>query len=456
MSRRETILIVDDDRDLLQLLTIRLQRAGYAVESATNAREALARLAHVQAQAVITDLRMQGMNGIELLTEIEARFPVLPVILLTAHGTIPDAVAATKKGAFAFLTKPLNDDELIATVKKAVGASGRVLGTQASSEPPADWRSGVLTRSPLMEALLQEAKLAAASDASIVIESDSGTGKEVLARAIHAASPRAQAPFVPVNCTAIPESLVESEMFGHVRGAFTGAQRDRIGLYRKADKGTLFLDEIGDMPMAFQAKLLRALQERTIRPVGSEEAVNVDVRIIVATHKDLEKAVSLGEFREDLFYRLSVVTLRLPSLAQRREDIPLLCSHFLRHYKSEGVATGFSTAAMERLVTAPWPGNVRQLMNVVHQCVVLCRSRLIPESLVDRALRSKPKELVPFATARDQFELEYLGNLMHITGGNVSQAARLAERNRSEFYKLLRKHGLDPARFRAADQDEVE
>jgi len=451
-----TILIVDDDRDLLQLLTIRLRRAGFAVESATSARGALARLAQVQPQAVVTDLRMQDMSGIELLAEIEARFPVLPVILLTAHGTIPDAVTATRRGAFAFLTKPLNDGELIATVRKAVGVSGFPSDVEASPQPASAWRSEVVTRSPLMEALLQEAKLAAGSDASIVIESDSGTGKEVLARAIHAASPRAAAPFVAVNCTAIPESLFESEMFGHVKGAFTGAQRDRIGLYRQAHGGTLFLDEIGDMPLAFQAKLLRAIQEGAIRPVGAEDAVQVRVRIIAATHKDLEKAVSEGEFREDLFYRLSVVTLRLPPLADRREDIPLLASHFLRQFKAEGVATGFSTTAMERLVAAPWPGNVRQLMNVVQQCVVLCRSRLIPKSLVDRALRSRPRELVPFATARDRFELEYLANLMHVTGGNVSQAARLAERNRTEFYKLLRKHDLDPERFRPAEPDEAE
>jgi len=456
MNRRETVLIVDDDKDLLQLLTIRLRRAGFAVESATSAQQALARLAHVRPHVVVTDLRMQGMDGIELLTEIESRFPVLPVILLTAHGTIPEAVTATRRGAFAFLTKPLNDDELIATIDRAVGVPGRAAGTETRAEPSREWRSEVLTRSPSMEALLQEAKLAAATDASIIIESDSGTGKEVLARAIHAASSRAEAPFVAVNCTAIPESLFESEMFGHVKGAFTGAQRDRVGLYRQANRGTLFLDEIGDMPLAFQSKLLRAIQEGAIRPVGSEDVVKVDVRIIVATHKDLEKAISDGEFREDLFYRLSVVTLKLPPLTERREDIPLLASHFLRQFKEEGVATGFSTPAMERLVAAPWPGNVRQLMNVVHQCVVLCRSRLIPESLVDRALRSKPKGLVPFATARDQFELEYLGNLMHVTGGNVSQAARLAERNRTEFYKLLRKHGLDPDRFRASVEGEEE
>ena len=446
MNSRRTVLVVDDDEDLLQLLTIRLGRAGYAVQTATGAAEALHSLGRTQPSAVISDLKMDDMDGMGLLDEIERRFPVLPVILLTAHGTIPDAVKATQNGAFAFLTKPINDEELIACLAEAMAVGGRPPPEGDSAAP--GWREEILTRSAAMEALLQQAELAAATDASIIIQSDSGTGKELLARAIHAASNRRDGPFVPVNCTAIPESLFESEVFGHVKGAFTGADRNRTGLFQQAHGGTLFLDEVGDMPLAFQSKLLRALQERAVRPLGADRDVRVDVRVVAATHHDLEQAVQRRQFRDDLYYRLSVVRLALPPLSKRREDIPLLADHFLRQFSTDGVATGFSSGAMRRLLSATWPGNVRQLANVIQNCVVLCRSALIPESLVEYALRDQAQGLTPFAAARDEFEYEYLRNLMQSTDGNVSQAARLAERNRSEFYKLLRKHDLDPEEFR--------
>ncbi len=439
----------------MQLLTIRLRRAGYEVETADSACVALTTLERVQPHVVLTDLKMTEMDGLGLLTEIKNRYPILPVVVLTAHGTIPDAITATKRGAFAFLTKPLNDDELMSCIQDAVAFSG----TDAEGMPQVrsnSWRANILTRSPSMEALLQEAELAAASDASIIVQSDSGTGKELLARAIHSASSRANESFVAVNCTAIPEALFESEMFGHVKGAFTGAERDRSGLFQQADNGTLFLDEIGDMPLSFQAKLLRALQENSVRPVGADKPVEIDVRVITATHRDLEKSIENGQFRDDLYYRLSVITLELPPLARRREDIPLLATHFLKQFDAEGVASGYSTSAMERLMAAPWPGNVRQLANVVQQCKVLSRTKLISRGLVDRALRGKPQGFVPFANARDQFELEYLSNLLQMTDGNVAQAARLADRNRSEFYKLLKRHALEPSRFRVNSQVEID
>ncbi|MCH9695221.1 MAG: sigma 54-interacting transcriptional regulator [Gammaproteobacteria bacterium] len=453
MSRQIKVLVVDDEADLLQLLTIRLHRAGYAVETADSAKAALATLERLQPHVVLTDLKMANMDGLGLLAEVKDRYPVLPVVVLTAHGTIPDAIAATKRGAFAFLTKPLDDHELLACIQDAVTFSSK----DAAGVPQVqsrEWRSKIVTRSASMEALLREAELAAASDASIIVQSDSGTGKELLAQAIHAASSRADESFVAVNCTAIPEALFESEMFGHVKGAFTGASHDRSGLFQQANKGTLFLDEVGDMPLSFQAKLLRALQEKTVRPVGADEPVAIDVRVITATHRDLEQSVASGEFRDDLFYRLSVITLELPPLSKRREDIPLLANHFLVQFDSEGVASGYSNSAMERLMTAPWPGNVRQLANVVQQCKVMSRTRLVSRSLVDRALRGRPNEFVPFATARDRFELEYLSNLLQMTHGNVSQAARLADRNRSKFYKLLKKHALEPSLFRAGGQVE--
>jgi len=448
VSRSPRVLVVDDDPDLLKLLEIRLRRNGFAVEAVSNGDAALATLERLQPDVVLTDLKMQAMDGIELLGEIKRRVPLLPVILLTAHGTIPDAVQATRKGASAFLTKPFDTDELIRCIREAADVEPGGQAPEVDADSGADWRAEILTRSPAMESVLRQAQLAAGSDASVIIQSASGTGKELLARAIHRASARRDGPFVAVNCAAIPETLFESELFGHVKGAFTGADKPRVGLFQQADSGTLFLDEVGDMPLEFQVKLLRALQEKAVRPVGSDQTVAVDVRVISATHRDLEQACAEEEFREDLFYRLSVVTLELPTLAERREDIPLLANHFLKKFETDGMATGFSSEAMERLVAAPWPGNVRQLANVVQQCKVLSRTELIPESLVDHALRGKGGELAPFATARDRFELEYLSNLLKITSGNVSQAARLAERHRSEFYKLLKKHHLDPSHFR--------
>jgi two-component system response regulator GlrR len=443
-----TVLVVDDDTDLLQLLTLRLRRAGFAVRTAVSGKEALKRLLDSQPHAVVTDLKMDGLDGLELLTEIEARFPVLPVVLMTAHGTIPDAVQATRLGAYAFLTKPIDDAELIACLRRATAMSGTEKPAPGGADGSASWRSQIVTRSPAMELLLRQAKLASASDASILIESASGTGKELLAHAIHAASPRRSQPFVTVNCSAIPESLFESEVFGHVKGAFTGAHQDRKGLFQQAHSGTLFLDEVGDMPLAGQVKLLRSLQQQAVRPVGASKDLRVDVRVIAATHHDLEADVARGTFREDLYYRLNVIKLRLPTLEQRREDIPVLVEHFLEQFRADGVATGFSPDAMERLVAASWPGNVRQLANVVQQCMVLCRSAVIPESLVQHALQGRPRRRASFAEARDRFEYEYLSSLLKTTRGNVAQAARLAERNRSEFYKLLKKHALEPANYR--------
>ena len=448
MSRQPTVLVVDDDGDLLQLLTLRLRRAGFAVQTATSGKEALKRLVDSQPHAVVTDLKMDGLDGLQLLAEIEARFPVLPVVLMTAHGTIPDAVQATRLGAYAFLTKPIDDAELIACLRRATTMSGTEKRAPGGTDGSASWRSQIVTRSPAMELVLRQAELASASDASILIESASGTGKELLARAIHAASPRRSQPFVTVNCSAIPESLFESEVFGHVKGAFTGAHQDRKGLFQQAHSGTLFLDEVGDMPLAGQVKLLRSLQQQSVRPVGGSCDLHVDVRVIAATHHDLEADVARGTFREDLYYRLNVIRLRLPTLEQRREDIPVLVEHFLQKFRSDGVAAGFSPGAMERLVAASWPGNVRQLANVVQQCVVLCRSAVIPESLVQHALQGAVRRRASFAEARDRFEYEYLSNLLKTTRGNVAQAARLAERNRSEFYKLLKKHALNPADYR--------
>jgi two-component system response regulator GlrR len=339
--------------------------------------------------------------------------------------------------------------ELIELVNEAtrIGLSnGTAVGEQD------DWRKLILTQSPAMEELLSQAQRIAQSKASVFIGGESGTGKELLARAIHDASSRSEGPFVAVNCSAIPENLFESELFGHRKGAFTGATRDHKGLFRAADGGTLFLDEIGDMPKSFQAKLLRALQEMKVRPVGATEDEPVDVRIISATHADLDKAMAEGNFREDLYYRLNVVTLVLPPLAKRPEDIPLLAISFLRELaESYGERVkGFSPEAMEALVNFEWPGNVRQLRNVVEQCVALSTTPLIPLTLVQRALRDEPASFLSLQEAREQFERNYLIRLLQMTNGNVTQAAKMAKRNRTEFYRLLSRHGMNPSLFKSA------
>jgi two-component system response regulator GlrR len=303
-----------------------------------------------------------------------------------------------------------------------------------------------------MEELLRQAELVAGGEASVFIQGASGAGKELLARAIHRAGHRAGAPFVGVNCGAIPENLLESELFGHKKGAFTGAIADHPGLFVAAQGGTLFLDEIGDMPLPLQVKLLRVLQERQVRPVGATETVPVNVRVISATHRDLRGELAAGRFREDLYYRLNVVSLRIPALAERREDIPLLADHFVRQLAERygKPVHAFAPAAMELLVAAPWPGNVRQLLNVVEQTVALATSHLIAADAVQRALHNEAVVLTSLDEARRQFEYDYLIRLLKIAGGNVTQAARLAQRNRTEFYKLLERHKLDAASFKPA------
>ena len=437
------LLLVDDDTSLLRLLTLRLEANGYEVATATSGEGALEAMAEARPELVITDLRMEGMDGMALFRLLRERHPGLPVLILTAHGSIPEAVEATREGVFGFLGKPFDADELLTEIQRALS-----LGGERRPEA-AEWCSRIRTRSPAMQAVLDRAGQVAATEAGIFIRGASGTGKELLARAIHDASPRSQGPFVAVNTAAMPEGLLESELFGHRKGAFTGAERDHTGLFREADGGTLFLDEVGDMPPGLQVKLLRVLQERRVRPVGGTQDIPVDVRIIAATHRDLEAAVAAGDFREDLFYRLNVVSLTLPPLSERREDIPLLAETFLEELAARygRELTGFAPEALATLSEAPWPGNVRQLYNVVEQVVALATTPLVPDSLVREALDSAAAPMPTLAEARRAFERDYLERLLTITAGQVRRAAELAGRNRTEFYRLLSRHGLDPARF---------
>ena len=442
-QRKGKILLVDDDPGLLRLLSIRLRAEGYEIEAVESAAKALAALNRFGPDLVITDLRMDKMDGLGLLSELQTRSPGLRVIIVTAHGTIPDAVTATQHGAFGFLTKPIDKDELLALVDRAL----KISGTHDVDE---DWAGEIITRNPAMKETLQQAKMVAATDARVLISGDSGTGKELLAQAIHRASDRKDKPFVAINCGAMAEDLLESELFGHEKGAFTGATRSHEGLFQAAEGGTLMLDEIGDMPMRLQVKLLRVLQENQVRRVGSTEARSIDVRVISATHRDLQTLLAQGSFREDLFYRLNVVNITLPSLDERREDIPLLVAHFLQQIAMEvnQERKVYAPEAVEMLVTAEWPGNVRQLYNVVRQNVALSRSPVISGELVQQSLGEHAGKLASFSDARDEFTRNYLSQILQITTGNVSQAARLAKRNRTDFYKLLSRHDLNPDSFK--------
>jgi two-component system, NtrC family, response regulator GlrR len=442
VKRKARILIVDDDPGLLRLLTIRLRAENYDVEAVENGLQAIAAATRFRPDLVISDLRMDQLDGIGLLKELQSRWPGLKVIMLTAHGTIPDAVHATQLGAFGFLTKPVEKQELLEQVNKALKISGFVDTDQ-------DWRAEFITRSPLMEEKLAQAHMVAGTDARVLITGESGTGKELLARAIHKASPRRNRPFVVVNCSAMAENLLESELFGHVKGAFAGASTDRRGLFQAAEGGTILLDEIGDMPMRLQVKLLRLVQENMIRPIGSNQGIGIDVRVISATRADLQQLMASGQFREDLYYRLNVVHIEMPSLNRRREDIPVLVAHFLAQIAREsGTRKIYAPEAVELLATSDWPGNVRQLQNVVRQNVALSQTPIIPVELVQQSLGGSQGKLPSFDEARDEFTRSYLSQILQITGGNVSQAARLAKRNRTDFYKLLGRHQLAPEDFK--------
>jgi len=446
---RARLLLVDDDEKLRRILTLRLEAEGFAVVATASGEEALSRLMEARPQMVLADLKMPGMDGIELMTKIQERNPGLPVAILTAHGDIPEAVRATHAGAVDFLTKPVERERLLDCINRHVEATTPL--------PAKEWASGIVTRSPLLQSVLEDARRVAKTDSAVLITGASGTGKELLARAVHRAGKRAEKPFVAINCAAVPADLLESELFGHKRGSFTGANTDHPGLFRAAEGGTVLLDEIGDMPAELQVKLLRVLQEREVRPVGETKTVPVDVRVISATHSDLASRVKSGSFREDLYYRLNVVGLHLPSLDERREDIPLLVSHRLSQLAEEGSPKRtYSPEAIGVLVAAAWPGNIRQLFNVVEQNVALSPGRVMGPTLVRKALGEQGSALPSYDQARADFSRTYLRQLLELAGGNISRAARLADRNRTDFYKLLNRFGIDPSEYKDRDRGDRE
>lgn len=374
---RAHVMVVDDDADLLRLLSMRLNAAGYRVTAVESAEAALARLEADRPQLVLSDVQLPGLDGLALFDEIRRRHPALPVILLTAHGTIPDAVQATSRGVYTYLTKPYDGKQLLDVIAQALSLTAPAHADPGETEA---WRAEIVSRSNRMAELLGEAKLVAGSDASVLLRGESGSGKELLAQAIHRASRRAHKPFVAVNCGAIPEALLESELFGHTKGAFTGAVAHHQGLFQAADGGTLFLDEIGDLPMQAQVKLLRLLQNRESTQVGANTPRFSDVRVVAATHKNLKELVREGKFREDLYFRINVVHVGLPALRERGEDIEVLANYFLKQFSVQVGRTppaGFAPDALEAMRRYAWPGNIRELENAVHRAVLLSAGPLI-------------------------------------------------------------------------------
>jgi two-component system response regulator HydG len=462
------IFLVDDDDLLLRAVTRVLTRARYQVSAFRSGAEALAALERSGGalDLVISDLHMPGMDGFELLERVRASWPDLPVMVLSGDPSVKSSVEALRRGAYDYLTKPFEAyDEVVMAVERAIERRRLVERNRALERQidVSDRFKGIVGATVSMRELFGMVDSVAPTDATVLLLGESGTGKEMLARAIHERSARASGPFVPINCSALTDTLLESELFGHVRGAFTGASTSRIGVFEEASRGTLFLDEIGDISAAMQVRLLRALQEGEIKPVGSTEIRRVDVRVVAATNRDLEAATRDRSFRQDLYYRLNVVALQLPPLRQRPEDIPLLVHHFLIRYaaKFSRAVVRLAPEAMEALQAYQWPGNVRELENVIQRAVVLASSEVLSVDLFPPSLRQHrgtPAPLrrfdLPFAEAKqaaiDEFERSYLADVLRRSGGRVAEAARLCGLDKSNFRRIIRRHGLDVTSFRPA------
>jgi len=464
------ILLVDDEPDLLSGLkrsfAKRLPKAK--VLTAASGNEALDILQREEIALVLMDIMMGDKNGLEVLDTIHSLDPELTVIMMTGYGTIELAVDAIRRGAWDFVTKPLDLDSLTRMLIKGLERNQLIVENHKlrSRICPEESVPDFIGQSPSMQQLYKRIQTSADSEYTVLIRGASGTGKELCARAIHALSKRAKKPFVMVNCPAIPEHLLESELFGYRKGAFTGAERDHAGLFFQANGGTICLDEIGDIPVSVQTKLLRVLQEQEIKQLGAATSTKIDVRIIASTNADLESKITAGEFREDLYYRLEVLTLRMPSLSEIPEDIPLLADHFLRKARRE-LDSGekrFSPQALETLVQRSWPGNIRELQNVIRRAVLFCQGPVIEAHhlMVDPLLsvaeadadagQNCQGEITPYKEAKDQcidtFTRQYVNTLLHESNGNISQAARMSDLTRAALQKIMRRYNIDGDRFR--------
>ncbi|OLN25764.1 sigma-54 dependent transcriptional regulator/response regulator [Desulfovibrio sp. DV] len=467
MTDSPRVLIVDDQPDfakgLVRLLAPKLPEAS--LSCVLSGEAALADLAGAPCDVMVTDLRMPGLTGLDLLPKALALAPNLGIVLVTAHGDIDSAVLALKAGAYDFLTKPVDSDHLARVIAKGLERAALLRENRRlrAAVAACGAESGLLGQSPAVRHIKDTIAAVAASDYTVLIRGESGTGKELAARAIHAQSRRAGGPFLSVNCPAIPDQILESELFGHVRGAFTGAERDRRGLFVAANGGILVLDEIGDIPMSVQTKLLRVLQEREVRPVGSSKSIPVDVRILASTNQDLEARILDKTFREDLYYRLNVLTLRLPPLRDRRDDIPLLATAFLeRACREMGIGDKeFSPEGLAALAGRDWPGNVRELFNFVRRLTVFSHSDVISQAAVaaadsDSGNGTEPRDddapAAPYLEAKahvvDAFTRRYVERLLGQTRGNISEAARLSGLERVSLQKILRRLGIAAEGFR--------
>jgi two-component system response regulator GlrR len=447
----KTILAVDDDRNLLELIKMRLESSGYAVTTALHEDKAKEAILGQAFDMAIIDLQLVNQDGISLMEELHQINPNMPVIILTAHGTIESAVDAMKRGAFTYLTKPFDPRELNIQIERALEnrrLTFEIERLKGLLKEKYDF-ANIVARSKKMQMVLEQVSLIAMTDSNVYLYGESGTGKELIARAIHIASERRDNPFVAINCAALPESLLESELFGHERGAFTGAIRNSKGLFVKAHEGTVLLDEIGDMPLSIQAKLLRVLQDQHFYPLGSDSPVKVNIRVIVATNKNLENEVKNGNFREDLYYRIHVIPIVLPALRERKDDIPILVEYFLKKYSREmkKPIKGLTPQALQRLMFYNWPGNVRELENTIEYAVAMTQEDVIKEDYILKT-RAPLKKFKTLKEAREVFENEYLTDLLKRTEGNVSKAAERAGKYRADFYNLLKKYRINPADFK--------
>ena len=463
------ILVVDDDRNLLELARTRLEGASYGVVTAFGDQEALTAAKDGSFDLAIVDLRLADEDGITVMEKLHALNAEMPVIILTGHASVEGAVEAMKRGAYTYLTKPFDPRELILQIgralesRKLANENQRLRGLLKEKYDFAN----IIAKSDKMQSLLEAVSRIAMSDSTVYIHGESGTGKELIAKAIHLASDRKDKPFVAINCAAIPETLLESELFGHEKGAFTGAVRSTKGLFTQANEGTLFLDEIGDMPLTIQVKLLRALEERQFYPVGSDKPVSVDVRVVVATKKDLIDEVKKGQFREDLFYRIHVIPVSLPPLKDRPEDIPYLVEHLLKKIcqQIKKPVKGLTPKAMQKLMQHNWPGNVRELENTLEYAVTMTQREFVTDDLVlqtkisssgvattEEAIQSQllptPGSFKTLKEARAEFEKAYLIRLLQMCDGKATRAAEIAGKYRADFYDLLKKHDIRVADFK--------
>jgi len=449
----DKLLIVDDDLNVLKVLKMRLESGSYQVEAASEIEAAKELVAKNEYDLAVLDLKFSGGSGIDLMKNIREVDPDLPVIILTAYGTIESAVEAMKEGAYIYLTKPFDYRELLLQIKNGIEKSklSREVKKLRNIVRQNINTKNIIGQSEAMKKVLDLTFLAAESNSNVFISGESGTGKGIIARALHQLSDRKDKPFVSLNCAAIPATLLESELFGFERGAFTGATANKKGLFVQADGGIIFLDEISEIPLAMQGKLLKALEDREFYPLGAQKTVKVDIRIISASNKDIEMEVEKGNFRSDLFYRIHVIPIRMPPLRERKEDIPLLVEHFLEKYaaKMNKSIKSIAPQALQKIMIYSWPGNVRELENIIECAAVMVRNDVITDDMIVLPTQKMDESAFrSFKESKQDFERSYLIELMKISRGNVSQAAKIAGKYRADLYALLEKYNLSPLEFR--------